>query len=253
MIGWLFAVFGTSLVGSLHCAGMCGGFVTCLAGDRCGGAPKLHGAYHVGRGLGYVTLGAIAGLLGAGVEQSALATGREGAAPIVFGALIIIFALATGARALGVRLPLPAPTAATRFVGTTLARLRTHGPWVRGGALGLLTAFLPCGWLYAFVATAAGTGSVLGGIATMTAFWLGTVPILLGLGLGTGRILRPLRERLPVVGAMLLLVLGLATLFGRGVPNPPPLHEPAMAEVTSGSPDAASLPQIPTEADCCGD
>ena len=69
MIAWCFAVFGASLVGSLHCAGMCGGFVACL----CGGPSKVgsaHLAYHAGRGVGYLTLGALAGLLGATLQDS---------------------------------------------------------------------------------------------------------------------------------------------------------------------------------------
>ena len=51
MIGWLSAVFGASLLGSLHCAGMCGGFVAFYSGaDGSGGRLRLlsHGAYSGG-------------------------------------------------------------------------------------------------------------------------------------------------------------------------------------------------------------
>ncbi len=253
MIGWLAAVFGASLLGSLHCAGMCGGFVACLAGDGCGDKGRLHGAYHLGRAVGYVTLGAVAGLLGAGIEQSALFTGRGGVAPLLFGSLIVLFAVIAGARALGIRVPVPVPRGPARGIAKVLARLRSHGPSVRGGALGLLTAFLPCGWLYAFVATAAGTGSLLGGVATMAVFWLGTVPMLLGLGLGTGKLLRPIRARLPLAGATLLLLLGLGTLFGRGLPVPfaaVPVAASARTFDETGV-HSRSLPPVPTSAPCC--
>ena len=246
---WLLAVFAASLLGSLHCAGMCGGFVTCLAGDCAKGRGRLHGAYHLGRGLGYATLGALAGLLGTGIERGSTISGESRIAPVLFGTLIIIFAAFTGARALGVRIPIPVPTRPTRVIARILARLRGQGPGIRGGTLGLLTAFLPCGWLYAFVATAAGTGSVLGGIATMLFFWAGTVPILLGLGLGTDRLLAPVRARLPIVGSILLLVLGLGTLFGRGVQLPLDGPEPRPSAAEKSTP----FPEIPTTAPCCAE
>lgn len=259
MIAWLGAVLAASLLGSLHCAGMCGGFVGCLAGDRNGAALPLHGAYHLGRLSGYLTLGAVAGAIGAGIERSGAVAGLHGIAPYLCGGLIVAFALVSGARALGLRVPLPAPPSGpARGVGRILATLRERGPIVRGGALGLLTAGLPCGWLYAFVATAAGTGSLLGGVATMAAFWLGTVPILLGLGLGAGRLWAPVRARLPLVSACLLLVLGLGTILGRG-PLPAAPSPVAAAEGANESADADALhsetlrPDIPTEAPCCND
>ncbi|MBE7450024.1 MAG: sulfite exporter TauE/SafE family protein [Kofleriaceae bacterium] len=45
------------------------------------------------------------------------------------------------------------------------------GARARAALLGLLSAALPCGWLWAFVVVAAGTGSPVGGALVMTAFW----------------------------------------------------------------------------------
>lgn len=247
MIAWLAAVAGASLLGSLHCAGMCGGFVGCLAGSvtagrgDAGARARLHAAYHLGRLMGYLTLGAAAGTLGAGLERTAWLAGVRGAAPILCGGAIVLFAIAAGARALGLRAPSFAPRGASRAIGGVLARLRDRGPAIRGGALGLLTALLPCGWLWAFVATSAGTGTAAGGVATMAAFWLGTVPILAGLGLGADRLWRPLRARLPLASAALLLAVGIATAAGFG---PLPKIAPA-----SGA--AASVTAIPESAPCC--
>jgi sulfite exporter TauE/SafE len=93
--------------------------------------------------------------------------------------------------------------------------LRDRPPTVRAAATGLLTTLLPCGWLYAFVATAGGTGSALGGVIVMAAFWAGTVPMLLGVGFGVQRVFGPLRTRLPVVSAVLVVAFGLLAISGR--------------------------------------
>ena len=49
----------------------------------------------------------------------------------------------------------------------------------------------------AFVITAAGTGAAWTGAAVMVAFWAGTVPILLALGVGLGAVHAGLRRLAP--------------------------------------------------------
>jgi hypothetical protein len=86
---------------------------------------------------------------------------------------------------------------------------------VRAGTLGALSALLPCGWLWAFAITAAGTGSVPRALLVMLVFWFGTVPALAVVGLAAQRATGPLRARLPVLTAMALVVLGLLTIAGK--------------------------------------
>jgi sulfite exporter TauE/SafE len=45
-------------------------------------------------------------------------------------------------------------------------------------ALGLLSMFLPCGWLYTYVLAAAASQSPCSGALVMFLFWLGTIPAL---------------------------------------------------------------------------
>jgi len=85
-------------------------------------------------------------------------------------------------------------------------------PARKAAILGMLTGLLPCGWLWAFVITAGGTASPLTGAVVMFAFWLGTVPAMVGvLGL-LGPALARLRARMPMVTAAMLIVLGLGSL-----------------------------------------
>ena len=63
MLALFSTVLVASLVGSLHCAGMCGGFVVFWAGgDASQGKNKVfaHMAYNGGRLVTYVLLGALA-------------------------------------------------------------------------------------------------------------------------------------------------------------------------------------------------
>jgi hypothetical protein len=81
--------------------------------------------------------------------------------------------------------------------------------------IGLLTALLPCGWLYAFAIVAAGAGSASWGAAMMGAFWMGTVPILVSLGVGVQALAGALGRRLPLATALILVAVGLYTVADR--------------------------------------
>ncbi len=91
-------------------------------------------------------------------------------------------------------------------------------PPARAFVTGVLAAMLPCGWLWAFVVTAAGTGSGAGGVLVMAVFWAGTLPMLVGIGLLVETVAGPLRRHLPAAAAVAMIVVGLAAVAGRGRP-----------------------------------
>ncbi|HUO52090.1 MAG TPA: sulfite exporter TauE/SafE family protein [Gemmatimonadaceae bacterium] len=222
-------VLVASLLGSLHCAAMCGAFVCFYAEGGAGRLPAQgpvpHAAYNLGRLVSYVTLGAAAGAIGAMLDRAGALAGVSRLAAIVAGTLMVLWGVSTILATLGVRLPLamPAPLRwMQREFGGAIARVREASPTVRAAVTGLLTTLLPCGWLYVFVATAGGTGSALGGALTMAFFWAGTVPMMLAIGLGAQRLFGPLRRRLPLVTAAAVVLLGLLSIAGR-------LHPPAMS------------------------
>ena len=211
----------SSLLGSVHCAGMCGGFVCFYAEGGAGREPARgpmpHAAYNLGRLFSYATLGAIAGSLGALLNRAGTLAGVSRAAAILAGALMVLWGASTILAMRGVKLPLAMPLPVRwlqlRF-GATLARLRAASPTTRAAATGLLTTLLPCGWLYVFVAMAGGTGSALRGMALMAVFWAGTVPMMLAVGLGAQHLFGPLRRKLPLVTAAVVVLLGLLTISG---------------------------------------
>ncbi len=215
MIEVLASVLGASLLGSPHCAGMCGGFVSFYAGAN-GARPLSHAAYNAGRLVSYVTLGALAGLAGAGLDRAGGHAGLPQTAALVAGSFMVLWGVGALLAAAGVRLPAPAfARPAHHLVAAVLRRLADRPPVVRAAAMGLVTTLLPCGFLHVFVATAAGTGSPLRGALLLAAFWLGTVPVMAGLGVLAQRAIAPLRARLPLVSAALVVVAGVLTLAGK--------------------------------------
>jgi sulfite exporter TauE/SafE len=212
------SVFVASLLGSVHCAAMCGSFA-CLAagGGRAGyGAVRGTVGYHLGRLLSYSLLGALAGAAGGGLDHASGLAGPVRPAAIVAGALLIAWGFATLLGAFGVRVPaLSVPPALGRVLAHAMGLVQRRPPAVRGLAIGVLTAAIPCGWLYAFVATAAAAGDAAGGATVMAVFWGGTLPLLVTVGLAGQRLLGSVRTRLPAVTAAILVVLGALTAAGR--------------------------------------
>lgn len=225
MNGALLAILSASLLGSVHCAAMCGGFVCFYADQRKGSTPHAsqlhaHAMYNVGRLVAYAALGAAAGAVGAHVTHLSTLVGLSRGAAILSGSLLIVWSLSELLSRYNIRGLTRAgkgrvPLAWQKGAGAVLLRIQKQPQSVRALTTGLLTGALPCGWLYVFVAAAGGTGSPLRGMVSMFVFWLGTVPALLAVGMGAQRLLMPLRERFPQIGAAVVLVTGILTVSGR--------------------------------------
>jgi sulfite exporter TauE/SafE len=216
-----FALFLAGLAGGVtHCAGMCAPFVLAQAGataDRHAGQGmlrRLSGAalvpYHLGRMLGYATLGGLAGGL------AGLVTQLSGVRYLLAALLLAAAVLMAGQALARWR---PATTGAgrrgTRLVGLIAPLLASPTGW-RGVGLGLALSALPCGLLYAALAGAAATGSALAGAIAMAAFVLGTIPALVGVALLGRLFLRRGGETVRLVGAA-LFALNAVVLAGMAV------------------------------------
>jgi len=200
------------LAGSLHCVGMCGPFALALGGGGHGWRRSL--LYNLGRVGTLLGLGALAGGLGAAVVASGPAALAGRVLALAAGLCMVVIAL----EALGVA-SLLGPRAAAlaqATVGPALAVVLRSASPAAPLAFGALNALLPCHLIYAFVAQAAATGSAAAGTAVMAAFGVGTVPAMLGVGVG-GRWLTPERRRVlgPLTG-VLVLAFALLTI-GRGL------------------------------------
>lgn len=196
-----FLIFLAGLAGSVHCIGMCGGFVCVLGRDSRGAAASLrrHLVYNLGRVLTYCFLGAVVGTLGM------LLVGHEGESTVASLAQRVLAAVSGGLMLyIGLQflgLLRGARTVASGFGTDTLAsalRQLVKAPGTGAPlALGTLNGFLPCPLVYAFLAQATASGEALDGLLTMAAFGLGTFPAMLAMG-GIGLWLRPATPRVAV-------------------------------------------------------
>lgn len=249
----LLAVLSASLLGSMHCVGMCGPFcgIAVSGGRSRSEAFSLHAAYHGGRLLTYTLVGVAAGAAGALLDLASTLAGLQPIALALAGGAMVLFGLAEIARSCDWRIGLARfghwkpPARWTRLVqrGQRFAARQSALP--RALTIGLLTTLLPCGWLYAFVVTAAGSGGPLQGGAVMAVFWMGTLPVMLSLGVGVRRLSGVLGARLPAVTAAALIVVGFLTLSGRLAISAERLAQQVADEqsaTASATPDPSQLP-----------
>lgn len=214
------AVLSASFIGSVHCAAMCGGLVGVYALDparrRSGWRGAAHLAYNGGRLIAYIGLGTIAGAVGASADLAGALAGVGRVAALAAGAGIAAWGALSLLECLGVAgtPALPSRWLRAPLTGAVAGIARREG-LARPAAIGLATGLMPCGWLYAFVGAAAGTASPLAGAGLMVCFWAGTVPAMVGVGLGLRPLAWPARRYAPAAAAVAMVGMGLLTVMAR--------------------------------------
>lgn len=195
------------IAGSIHCAGMCGPLVVMVS--RFGSATRRDVyvrmlAYHAARVLMYATVGIAAGFTGAALAAAGLGRGLA----IVSGVLLIAAAIG---RLPGRRLRSVSAAWSSAVVRSTVAatHLVNTRPFVGHIVLGFAHALLPCGLLYAALASSAAMGSVVDSVVFMTGFGVGTVPILMGIVLFAVELPTILSRRLRFAPALVMALTGL--------------------------------------------
>lgn len=213
MIDFTFiAVLVASLIGSPHCAGMCGGFAIIASQDK--QQPLLNSCfYHIGRLVTYIFLGIVAFYIGSTVEKFFAQMGIQHAAAAIVGVILIVYGVGA---LLGKRF--------LNLDSTTLGKISNLVRFGRGIAvklpsplrnftLGFFSTWLPCGWLYVFVLLAAKSESLLASVVGMSAFWIGTLPVLVGVGIFGKFISDRIRISVPTISAILILSAGFFSLY----------------------------------------
>ncbi len=177
-------VLGVSLLGSLHCVGMCGGIVMALPASK-----ASHRFYHSGRLLGYLFIGGLAGFAGAWLVDYQQTMAR-GAAVLLSISFVWLAVHLWRGNPMHITWPGPVQRWLERGLGHFLKQVSQRK--VAAGGVGFLTVLMPCGWLYSFVLGALLTGSTLKGALFLGMFWLGTLPSLVW---GPGALSRWLRSQ----------------------------------------------------------
>lgn len=212
-----------ALAGSLHCAGMCGGFAAMVAArtkSRSAAATPSMLAYVFGKACSYTIVGLSLSLLTGGLDRSLhdsaspeLAHSFQSALAVLMGVALIV----AGLSSLGVRLP-------SRWRGapgplTKLFAAVRDLPGLQGAfGIGVLTGLLPCGLSWSAFAIAANTDPATAAVGLLL-FGICTAPVLLVIGLLGTRIPLSLRKFGPWLVGPLLILLGALTLLRGDIPG----------------------------------
>ena len=206
------ALFLVGLLGGGHCIGMCGGIVGALSMG--GGARfSLHLAYNTGRIASYCAAGALAGLLGGGLEAAGQLL--SGQLPLRAGLSLVanVMLILLGLYLLGATRTLLWVERAGQGAWRRIQPLTRRFLPVRNSAqafpLGVLWGWLPCGLVYSALVTALTSASSWRGAGLMLAFGLGTLPTLLLAGFLATRLNEFLSRRVVrMVAGSLVLAMG---------------------------------------------
>src|ERR1035437_1133437 len=173
-MAFLLTAFFLGLMGSIHCAGMCGPIALSLPLQGNTFAQKLGGGflYTIGKAAMYAIMGFLFGLLG----QGFVFIGFQKWIAIVMGIIMI----------LSVIVPSLFHSIHISFARRFLQKIRAQFSklfTIKSKSsllfLGILNALLPCGLVYLAIAGSIGTGNALMGMLFMFCFGLGTIPMLL--------------------------------------------------------------------------
>jgi len=258
MISFAAAIFVTSLLGSMHCVGMCGPMALWASGV--GQSPSSPfevmarlTTYHLGRLFTFAIVGAVAGLLGGLITAGGDWLGWQQSAARLAGSAMVglgvwkalnwwqplqAAALPMTASELSAR-RLPWVARLSQGISRRLAKLRPSIMRLPGGlrafAIGVVTTWLPCGWLYLFALVAAATAAVGPALVVMLVFWIGTLPALTALVAGAVGVSPRFRPAMPLLAAGVLVITGMYTASGRASTDLIPLGQAAQRYSGNGS------------------
>jgi len=231
----LFAFFGFGLLAGISsCAALVGGIILSMSkqwqslySEDQSTSRKLqpHIMFNTGRVLSYVILGGVLGSIGSRLQISPRFT-----AFLIVGISLLMLAL--GLQMLGVKafrkFQIAAPKTATRYIANENNFQAKYAPFI----MGALTFFLPCGFTITAQGLAFLSGNAFSGALIMGAFALGTVPMLLFIGLSSVKFSsKPhLAQRFSKVAGFLVLFFALFNISNQmnvlgftGINlNPPP-------------------------------
>src|SRR4028118_1955038 len=98
-------------------------------------------------------------------------------------------------------------------LSAAMTKLSMQSQWWTPALLGSTWGLIPCGFLYAAQIKAAQTGNLWMGAATMLAFGLGTMPMMMGVGVSASKLSADKRSQLYRLGGWVTLTIGILTLL----------------------------------------
>lgn len=227
----LFASFCMGLVGSLHCALMCGPLALALpvVGQTRSSFVASRLVYNFARITVYSVLGLCFGLIG----KSLALAGFQQWLSIAAGVSMIAFLL-LGLN--GVKNPFWKSSLWIRSVFRDFIKRRSY---LALFILGVANGLLPCGLVYMAGTASAASGEILQSALCMFTFGLGTLPVMLGMTLSGKSFTRLIQGlRLKPIAPMAVAVVGVALIL-RGMDLGIPYLSPTVSHGAVACPACA--------------
>jgi sulfite exporter TauE/SafE len=181
---------------------------------------RFHILLNLGRIVSYALVGSGIGALGsvllAGGQLAGIGSGLRQGMAILTGMMLIWFGLVQIKPNFLPRLPLLHPLTQGSWhqrLSAAMTKLSATPYWWTPALLGSVWGLIPCGFLYAAQIKAAETGNLWRGAATMLAFGLGTMPMMLGVGVSASKLSADKRSQLFRLGGWVTLTIGILTLL----------------------------------------
>lgn len=224
MLALVTTAFVFGLMGSAHCIGMCGPIILAIPNQEKSLAQSvIHQLiYHISRAGAYTVFGLIIGLIG---HMISLAGFQQSLSIFAGVSLLIIAFTSRKLESLVQKFPL-----FRKFYGFVQQQLGAKLKNQKSGDMafmGFLNGLLPCGFVYAGLAAALATGSVVNSMIFMFVFGLGTLPAMFTLGVSKSRISFSLRDKLRKASPIFAAVLGILFIL-RGLSLGIPFISPNM-------------------------
>lgn len=247
----LFSALVIGLMGSFHCAGMCGPIAIALPLHGNTIAQKIFGGalYNLGRTLTYGIMGAIFGLLGQGLHM----IGFQQKISVLMGAIMIISVLFPKL----FKNQYSMDKSWFKVVGKlkkTIARMFSIRSFQSLFFIGMLNGLLPCGLVYMAIAGAIGMGGVVEGSLYMILFGLGTIPMLLGISLAGNVLSLAVRNKINKLIPVLVVVVGLLFILrglSLGIPYLSPPKQKIEQKFEKSLEQNTAAIYIDSKGDCC--
>jgi sulfite exporter TauE/SafE len=178
-----------ALLGGVHCAGMCGGFVGALQINRPRdvSAARLATGYHAGRITSYTLAGALVGALG-GALYAADVLPLQIVLLVVGSSMLLAIGASLFGRAAWLKRLEPLGLGLWRLIAPLARRVYPPRSGGQAFAAGLAWGWIPCGMVYAALPLALVAGGPWQGALVMLAFGTGTLPNMLAVDLAVTRL-----------------------------------------------------------------
>lgn len=204
------AAFLLGLVGSLHCVGMCGPLTLLLPQSAYNSYKYILGRvlYNSGRVITYTILGASVGFFG---EKLSFFISQK-TLSVSLGVILLLYILVPGL------LKIKSLNASILYKITGIfksffARLFKNKSLLSQLSFGLVNGLLPCGMVYAALATSFLMSTWQDSALNMTFFGLGTVPLMLPLSLGIHKLRQIIGNKFNLVMNVSYIILGIWLIY----------------------------------------